>query len=65
MANISGLTESLAKALTEYTKEVEKGLEDAKGIIAKDTVEMLRDISPKLTGAYLKDGQLLRKKVYK
>lgn len=54
MASISGLTESLAKALAEYTEEVEKGLEDAKGTIAKDTVEMLRDISPKLTGAYAK-----------
>lgn len=54
MARVSGLSNELAKALTEYTEEVVKGLEDAKIKVAKDTVEMLKDISPKLTGDYAK-----------
>lgn len=58
MANITGissLSNAIAQALTEYTDEVEKGIEQEKKTIGKETVQLLRDKSPKGdTGDYAK-----------
>lgn len=54
MARQQGFSEQLTQALKDYTEEVVKGIEDGKIKIAKDTVSMLRDISPKHTGDYAK-----------
>jgi hypothetical protein len=48
------LSKEIAKALAEYTSEVEEGLEKAKLETANETVKHLKSGSrPKLTGDYL------------
>lgn len=56
MANvsISQLSNEIAKALQEYTQEIEKGLEEAKKQVAKEGVRTLKSTSPKNTGNYAK-----------
>lgn len=55
MANINGLSQEIAKALAEYTEEVTEKLEEAKIKIAKNTVNTLKETSPKGdTGKYAK-----------
>lgn len=54
MAKIEDLSGEIAKALRDYTNEVEHGLEVSKVEIAKDTVNRLKKTSPRLTGEYAK-----------
>jgi len=54
MARQQGFSEQLTQALRDYTDEVVKEIEDGKIKVAKDTVSMLKDISPKHTGDYAK-----------
>ncbi|WP_271814496.1 HK97 gp10 family phage protein [Clostridium beijerinckii] len=54
MASIKGLSDlsnEIAKALTEYTEDVTKGIEKEKRINAKKAVEMLKAASPKSESA--------------
>jgi hypothetical protein len=48
------ISKEIAKALSSYTTEVQKGLENAKTEVAKNTVKHLKSTSPKLTGDYAK-----------
>lgn len=61
MAKIDDLSKEIAKALMEYSTEVEKGLEEAKGTIAKETVKELKDTSPRKTGKYAKGWRVKNK----
>lgn len=54
MTRVRGISNEIAKALSEYTSDVEKGLEKAKIKVAKDTVKTLKNTSPKKTGSYAK-----------
>jgi hypothetical protein len=57
MANIKGLTglsNAIAQALTEYTDEVEKGIAQEKKDRGKEAVQLLRQSSPKDKGDYAK-----------
>lgn len=54
MASINSLAGEIARALQEYTTEVEEGLEKVKVEVAKKTAETLKQTSPKLTGDYAK-----------
>lgn len=55
MANIKGITNEIAKILTEYTDEIEVGLSLAKDTVSQKTARYLRDTSPKgVTGDYAK-----------
>lgn len=54
MATIQNFSKELAKALTNYSKEISEGLEEAKVNAAKGTVKYLKENSPKQTGAYAK-----------
>ena len=54
MAKQQGFSAQLTQALKDYTEEVVKGIEEGKIKVAKDTVTMLREISPKDTGDYAK-----------
>ena len=51
---IGNLTSEIVKNLTEYTSEVEDGLEKAKEKAAKDGAKTLRQTSPKRSGKYAK-----------
>lgn len=53
MANID-LANEIAQALSDYTSEVEEGIEKAKVEVAKETVGRLKQTSPKKTGQYRK-----------
>ncbi len=61
MVKVNDLTKEIARALQEYSTEVEEGLEEAKVEVAKDTVKRLKQTSPKKTGDYRKGWA--RKKV--
>lgn len=54
MVNINNLSQEIAEALKTYTNEVTEGLEKAKVEVAKNTVKILKETSPKDTGAYAK-----------
>lgn len=54
MASIQNFSKELTNALASYSKEVTEGLEEAKVKAAKDVVKILKDNSPKQTGAYAK-----------
>lgn len=54
MARQQGFSAQLTQALRDYTEEVVKEIEEGKIKVAKDTVTMLREISPKNTGDYAK-----------
>ena len=54
MVKVNDLTKEIARALQEYSTEVEEGLEEAKVEVAKDTVKRLKQTSPKKTGDYRK-----------
>ena len=55
MANINDLSSEIAKALTEYTDEVTKGIEKEKKTVAEKAVQTLKNTSPKgATGKYAK-----------
>ena len=49
---IDGFASELVDLLTEYTEEVEEGLEDAKEEVAKEGANTLKGTSPKKTGKY-------------
>lgn len=48
------LSNEIAKILSEYSSEVEQGLEKAKQDVARKGAEELRKTSPKKTGEYAK-----------
>lgn len=50
--NISDLSITIADLMSEYTTEIEKGLEKAKTDTANEGVKELRATSPKKTGDY-------------
>ena len=54
MSSIQGLSDSIVKALAEYTDEIEKGLEVEKKSVAEKAVQTLKTTSPKKTGKYAK-----------
>lgn len=55
MSSIQGLSDSIVKALAEYTDEIEKGLEIEKKTVAEKAVQALKTTSPKgATGDYAK-----------
>lgn len=55
LKGLSNLSNEIAKALTEYTDEVTKGIEKEKKDKGKKAVQLLRDKSPKgSTGSYAK-----------
>lgn len=54
MANINNLSNEIAKTLKEYTDEVIEGVKVAKVEVAKNTVSLLKETSPKKTGSYAK-----------
>jgi hypothetical protein len=54
MTNINDISKEIAKALKEYTIEITEGLEKAKLEVAKDTVNNLKESSPKDSGDYAK-----------
>jgi hypothetical protein len=60
MANLN-IANEIARALSEYTNEVKEGVEKAQLEVAKETVQDLKETSPKLTGDYQKGWT--RKKV--
>lgn len=51
---IDGISNEIAKALQEFTEEVEEGLEKAKEKVVKDGVKTLKKTSPSNTGRYKK-----------
>lgn len=61
MAKLNDLSKEIAKALSIYTSEVTEGLEEAKTMVAKNTVKHLKNNSPEDTGDYAKGWS--RKKV--
>ena len=58
MSSIQNFSKELAAALANYSKEVSEGLEAAKIKTAKDVVKILKDNSPKKTGAYAKGWRI-------
>lgn len=52
--DIDNLSDEIARALQEFTTEVEEGLEKAKEKSAKDGAKTLRATSPKRYGKYAK-----------
>lgn len=54
MAKISDLSSLIVEELKKYTDEVTEGLTQAKKEVAKNTVNQLKNTSPKLTGSYKK-----------
>lgn len=52
--NSNALSNEIAKALSQYTKEIEQGLEQKKEEISKEAVEELKATSPKYKGSYAK-----------
>ena len=55
MANIKGITNEIAKILTEYSKEIEVGVSLAKDDVSNRTAKNLKNTSPKgPTGNYAK-----------
>lgn len=54
MTRIKGVSNAIARALSEYTTEVEKTLEKEKENVAKKGVKMLKNTSPSATGSYKK-----------
>lgn len=57
MANIN-LTSAVNKLLKEYGDEINSAVEEVLPKVAKDTVNMLKQTSPKRSGAYAKDWAL-------
>ncbi len=53
MANVD-LADEIARTLAGYSSEVKRGLEKAKKEVAQETVEELKQTSPKKTGDYRK-----------
>lgn len=51
---VNDFSKDIAKALREYTSEVEAGLQVSKKEVAKETAGQLKQTSPKLTGDYAK-----------
>ncbi|WP_078434233.1 hypothetical protein [Metabacillus halosaccharovorans] len=51
---IGSLSREIAQALSEYTSEIEEGLEKSKVEVAKGTVKNLKITSPEQTGDYAK-----------
>lgn len=47
MANIKGITNEIAKILTEYSKDIEVGVSLAKDTVSNNTAKKLRLTSPK------------------
>lgn len=47
MASINNLSREIAKALSTYTNEVTEGMEKAQVEVAKNTVKILKQTSPK------------------
>ncbi len=60
MIGVSQLNNAIAKALREYTSDVEKGLEREAEETAKNAVKKLRTNSPKKHGDYAKGWRLKR-----
>lgn len=58
--SVDNLANEITNALSEYTTEVEKGLEKAKEDNAKDGVKKLKVTSPKKTGKYAKGWRAKR-----
>lgn len=54
MTRVRGISNEIAKALSEYTNDIEKGLEKAKIKVARNTVKTLKSTSPIKTGSYAK-----------
>jgi hypothetical protein len=54
VVRIDDLSNEIAKSLREYTESVEEELEIAQKEVAKETVKILKQTSPELTGAYAK-----------
>lgn len=55
MARIQGITNEIAKILTEYSKEIEVGVSLAKQTVSLNTAKKLKITSPKgATGSYAK-----------
>lgn len=50
--SIDNLSNEIAQTLTEYTKDVEEGLEKEKQKAARKGAKTLRETSPKRTGKY-------------
>lgn len=58
--NIGDLSTTVARYLTEYSTEVEEGLEKAKEKIAKEAVKTLKATSPNRFGHYAKGWKATR-----
>lgn len=55
MARIQGITNEIAKILTEYSNEIEVGISLAKDSVSKKTAQNLKSTSPRgATGRYAK-----------
>lgn len=54
LKGLSNLSNEIAKALTEYTDEVTKGIEQEKKDKGKKAVQLLKERSPKGAGDYAK-----------
>ena len=60
MSRIQDLSRDIVAALASYTNEVTVGLEEAKTMSAQGVVKMLKEGSPKLTGAYAKGWRVTK-----
>lgn len=60
MSSINNISKEIAKALSEYTSDVEKGLEKAKDVTSKEAVKKLKNTSPKETGSYRKGWRVTK-----
>lgn len=59
--SIDSLSSEIARTLTEYTKEVEEGLEKEKQKATTMGVKMLKESSPKKTGDYAAGWNSIKK----
>lgn len=60
MSGIQDLSRDIVAALASYTNEVTVGLEEIKKMSAESVVDMLKQGSPKLTGAYAKGWRVTK-----
>lgn len=52
--NVDDISEEIARALKEYTEEVEEGIDVASTKVSKEAVKELKKTSPKKSGDYRK-----------
>ena len=60
VSNIDNLTDEILKALRMYSYEVTEKVEDIKEEVANNTVEQLKQTSPKNTGKYAKSWKVTK-----